>query len=190
MTTFISVSIYGNIFQLLPRNVKVYFHGNHDFSINLECCMQFLKFSSNKLFWQYFKMTVLTCYHEIFFKFSQGIPRSTFIETIVLASTSDGRIFASLRMFSLSPLSNDCIKCAACILVSSLLEKIDNSFFTKLDLLCKVLLPTLLLSLYAIGVDDSARGWKYEIECLYEVYECYMNVYMNAYISRVFRFGF
>ena len=135
MTTFISVSIYGNIFQLLPRNVKVYFHGNHDFSINLECCMQFLKFSSNKLFWQYFKMTVLTYYHEIFFKFSQGIPRSTFIETIVLASTSDGRIFASLRMFSRSPLPNDCIKCAACILVPSLPEQIDNSFFTKVDLL-------------------------------------------------------
>ena len=187
MTTFISVSIYGNIIQFLPRNVKVYFHGNHDFSINLEGCMQFLKFSTNKLFWQYFKMTVLTYYLEIFFNFSQGILRSTFMETIVSVSTSDGRIFASLRMLSLSPLSN---KCAACILVPSLLEQIDNSFFTKFDLLCKVLLPTLLLSLYAIGVDDSARGWKYEIECLYEVYECYMNVYMNAYISRVFRFGF
>ena len=131
-------------------------------------------------------MTVLTYYLEIFFKFPQGIPRSTFIETIVLASTSDGRIFASLSMFSVSPLSNDCIKCAACILVPSLLEEIDDSFFTKFGLLCKVLLPTLLLSLYAIGVDDSARGWKYEIELLYEVYECYM----NAYISRVIRFGF
>ena len=60
---------------------------------------------------------------------------STFMETIVLASTSDGRIFASLRMFSLSPLPNDCIKCAACILVPSLPEQIDNSFFTKVDLL-------------------------------------------------------
>ena len=128
-------------------------------------------------------MTVLTYYLEIFFKFPQGIPRSTFIETIVLASTSNGRIFASLNMFSLSLLSNDCIKCVACILVPSLLEEIDDSFFTKFGLLCKLLLPTLLLSLYAIGVDDSARGWKYEIERLYEVYECYMNVYMNAYIS-------
>ena len=112
------------------------------------------------------------------------------METIVSASTSDDRIFASLRMFSLSPLSNDYIKCAACILVPSLLEEIDNScFFEKLDLLCKVLLPTLLLPLYAIGVDDSGRSWKYEIECLNEAYECYMNVDMNAYIKRVFRIG-
>ena len=66
--------------------------------------------------------------------------------TIVLASTSDGRIF------SLSPLPNDCIKCAACFLVPSLPEQTDNSFFTKFDLLCKVLLLTLLLSLYDIGV--------------------------------------
>ena len=131
-------------------------------------------------------MTVLTYYLEIFFKFPQGIPRSAFIETIVLASISDGRIFASLSMFSLSPLSNDCIKCVACILIPSLLEEIDNYFITKFGLLCKLLLPNLLLSLYAIGVDDSARGWKYEIELLYEVYECYM----NAYISRVIRFGF
>ena len=80
------------------------------------------------------------------------------METIVSASTLDGKIFASLGMFSLSPLSNDCIKCAACILVPSLLEQMDNSFFTKFDLLCKVLLPTLLLSLYATGVDDSTRG--------------------------------
>ena len=160
MTTFIIVSIYGNTFQLLPRNVKVYFHENHDFSINLEGCVQFLKFSRNKLFWQYFKMTVLTYYLELFFKFSQGIPRSAFMETIVSASTSDGKIFASLRMLSLSPLSNDCIRCAACILVTSLLEEIDNSIFTKFcnALLRKILLPTLLLSLYVIGVDDSARG--------------------------------
>ena len=98
-------------------------------------------------------------------------------------------VVGCLKMFSLSPLPNDCIKCVAYILVPSLLEQIDNSFLTKFDLLCKVLLPTLLLSLYATGVDDSTRGWKYEIECLYEVYECYMNVYMDAYISRVFRFG-
>ena len=70
--------------------------------------------------------------------------------TIVLVSTSDGRIFASLRMFSPSPLPNDCIKCAACFLVPSMPEQIDNSFFTKFDLLCKVLLLTLLLSLYAL----------------------------------------
>ena len=78
--------------------------------------------------------------------------------TIVSASTSDGRIFASLRMFSLSPLPNDCIKCAVWSLVPSLPEQTDNSLFTKFDLLCKVLLLTLLLSLYAIGVDDSTRG--------------------------------
>ena len=80
------------------------------------------------------------------------------METIVSASTSAGRIFASLRMFSLSPLPNDFIKCAACILVPSLPEQIDKSFFTKFDLLCKFLLLTLLLSLYAIGADDSTRG--------------------------------
>ena len=80
------------------------------------------------------------------------------METIVSASTSDGRIFASLWMFSLSHLPNDCIKCADYILVPSLLKQIDNSFLTKFDLLCKVLLPTLLLSLYATGVDDSVRG--------------------------------
>ena len=78
--------------------------------------------------------------------------------TIVSASTSDGRIFARLRMFSLSPLPNDYIKCAACFLVPLLPEQTDNSFFAKFDLLCKVLLLTLLLSLYAIGVDDSTRG--------------------------------
>ena len=77
--------------------------------------------------------------------------------TTVSASTSEGRIFASLRMFSLSPLPNDCIKCAACFLVPSFPEQIDNPFFTKFDLLCKVLLLTLLLSLYAIGVDHSTR---------------------------------
>ena len=103
-------------------------------------------------------MTELTYYLEIFFNFSQGILRSTFMETIVSASTSDCRIFASLRMFSLSPLPNDWIKCAACFLVPSLPEETDNSFFTKFDLLCKVLLLTLLLPLYAIGVDDSTRG--------------------------------
>ena len=103
-------------------------------------------------------MTVFTSYLEIFFNFSQGIPRSTFMATIVSASTSNGRIFASLRMFSLSPLPNDCIRCAACFFVPSLPEQIDNSFFTKFDLLCKVFLLTLLLSLYAIGVDDSTRG--------------------------------
>ena len=103
-------------------------------------------------------MTILTYYLEIFFNLSQGIPRSTFMKTIVSASISDGRIFASLKMFSLSPLPNDCIKCAACILVPSLPEQIDNSFFTKFDLLCKVLLLTLLLSLYAIGADGSTRG--------------------------------
>ena len=172
MTGFTYISIYGNIFQLLPRNVKVYFHGNHNFSINLEGCMQFLKFSRNKLFWQYFKMTVLTYYIEILFNFSQGIPMSTFMATIVSASTSDGRIFASLRMFSLSPLPNDCIKCAAWFLVPSLPEQIYNSCITKFDLLCKILLLTLLLSLYAIGVGDSTRGWKYEIECLYEIMLC------------------
>ena len=102
-------------------------------------------------------MAVLTYYLEIFFNFSPGIPGSTFMATIVSASTSDGRIFASLKMFSLSPLPNDCIKCAACFLVPSLPEQIDNPFFTKFDLLCKVLLLTLLLSLYAIGVDDSTR---------------------------------
>ena len=100
-------------------------------------------------------MTILTYYLEIFFNLSQGIPRSTFI---VSASVSDGRIFASLKMFSLSPFPNDCIKCAACILVPSLLEQIDNSYFTKFDLLCKVLLLTLLLSLYAVGADGSTRG--------------------------------
>ena len=104
------------------------------------------------------KMAVFTYYLEIFFNFSQGIPRSTFMATIVLASTSNGRIFASLRMFSLSPLSNDCIRCAACFFVPSLPEQIDNSFFTKFVLLCKVLLLTLLLSLYVVGVDDSTRG--------------------------------
>ena len=169
MIAFIYISIYGNIFQLL-RNLEVYFRDNHDFSINLQGSMQFLKCSRNKLFWQYFNMTVLTYYHEIFFNFSQGIWRFTFMETIVSASTSDGRIFVSLRMFSLSPLPNDCIRCAACILVPSLPEQIDKSFFTKFDLLCKFLLLTLLLSLYAIGADDSTRGWKYEIECLYEIY--------------------
>ena len=102
-------------------------------------------------------MTELTYYLEIFFNFSQGILRSTFKGTIVSASTSDCRIFASLRMFSLSPFPNDCIKCVACILVPSLPEQIDN-FFTKFDLLCEVLLLTLLLPLYAIGVDDSTRG--------------------------------
>ena len=50
MTAFTYISIYGNIFQLLPRNVKVNFHGNHDFNINLEACMQFLKLSRNRLF--------------------------------------------------------------------------------------------------------------------------------------------
>ena len=172
MTGFTYISIYGNIFQLLPRNVKVYFHGNHNFSINLEGCMQFLKFSRNKLFWQYVKMTVLTYYIEIFFNFSQGIPRSTFMATIVSASTSDGRIFASLRIFPLSPLPNDCIKCAAWFLVPSLPEQIYNSCITKFDLLCKILLLTLLLPLYAIGVGDRTRGWKYEIECLYEITLC------------------
>ena len=150
--------------------MKVYFPHNYDFSINLEDCMQFLKFSRNKLFWQYFKMTVSTYYLEIFFNFCQGIPRSTFMATIVSASTSYGRIFASLRMFSLSPLPNDCIKCAACFLVPSLPEQIDNSFFCKIWFLCKVLLLTLLLSLYALGVNDSARDWKYKIECLNEIY--------------------
>ena len=168
MAAFTYISIYGNKF--LPRNVKVYFHGNHDFSISLEGCVQFLKFSRIKLFWQYFKMAVLTYYLEIFFNFSPGIPGSTFMATIVSASTSDGRIFASLRMFSLSPLPNDCIKCAVWFLVPSLPEQTDNSFFTKFDLLCKVLLLTLLLSLYAIGVDDSTKGWKCEIECLYEIH--------------------
>ena len=148
--------------------MKVYFPHNYDFSINLEDCMQFLKFSRNKLFWQYFKMTVSTYYLEIFFNFCQGIPRSTFMATIVSASTSYGRIFASLRMFSLSPLPNDCIKCAACFLVPSLAEQIDNSFFAKFDLLCQVFLLTVLLSLYDIGVDDT-RDWKYEIKCLYEI---------------------
>ena len=132
MTGFTYISIYANIFQLLPRNVKVYFHGNHNFSINLEGCMQFLKFSRNKLFWQYVKMTVLTYYIEIFFNFSQGIPRSTFMATIVSASTSDGRIFASLRIFPLSPLPNDCIKCAAWFLVPSLPEQIYNSCINKI----------------------------------------------------------
>ena len=80
------------------------------------------------------------------------------MKTIVSVSISDGRIFASLKMFSLSPLPNDCIKCAACILEPSLLEQIDNSYFTKFDLLCKVLLLTLLLSLYAVRVDDRTRG--------------------------------
>ena len=164
------ISTNENVFQLLPRNVKVYYHGNHDFSINLDGCMKFLKFSRNKLFWQYFKMTVLTYYLEIFFNFSQGTPSSTFMATTVSAWTTDGRIFASLRMFSLSSLPNDCIKYAACFLEPSLPEQIDNSFFTKFDLLCKVLLLTLLLSLYAIGVDHSTRCWKYEIECLYEIY--------------------
>ena len=89
--------------------------------------------------------------------------------TVVSASTSDGRIFASLRMFSPSPLPNDCIKCAACFLVPSLPEQIDNSFFAKFDLLCKVFLLTVLLPLYDIGVDDSTRDWKYEIKCLYEI---------------------
>ena len=99
-------------------------------------------------------MTVLTYYLEIIFNFSQGVPRSTFMATIVSASTSGGRLFASLRMFSLSPLSNDCIKGAACFLVPSLPEEIDNYFFTKFDLLCKLL----LLTLYAIGLDGSTRG--------------------------------
>ena len=131
MIAFIYISMYGNIFQLL-RNLEVYFRDNHDFSINLQGSMQFLKRSRNKLFWQYFNMTVLTYYHEIFFNFSQGIWRSTFMETIVSASTSDGRIFASLRMFSLSPLPNDCIKFAACILVPSLPEQIDKPFLQNL----------------------------------------------------------
>ena len=104
------------------------------------------------------KMTVFTSYLEIFFNFSQGIPRSTFIATIVSASASNGRIFTSLRMFSLSLLPNHCVRCAACFFVPSLPEQIDNSFFTKFDLLCKVLLMTLLLSLYAIEVDDSTSG--------------------------------
>ena len=116
------------------------------------------------------KMTVFTYYLEMFYNFSQGILRSTFMATIVSASTSNGRIFTSLRMFSISPFPNDCSKFAACFFVPSLPEKIDNSFFTKSYLLCKVLMLTLLLSLYAIGVDDSTRGWKYEIECLYEIY--------------------
>ena len=53
------------------------------------------------------KVTVFTPYLEIFFNFSQGIPGSTFMAAIVLASTSNGRIFASLKMFSLSPLPNE-----------------------------------------------------------------------------------
>ena len=65
------------------------------------------------------KVTVFTPYLEIFFNFSQGIPGSTFMAAIVLASTSNGRIFASLKMFSLSPPFHkwvDCIRCAACFL--------------------------------------------------------------------------
>ena len=75
------------------------------------------------------KMTVFTSYLEIFFNFFQGIPRSTFMATIFSASTSNGRIFASLTMLSLLPLPNDCIRRAACFFVSSLPEQIDNSFF-------------------------------------------------------------
>ena len=85
--------------------------------------------------------------------------------TIVSASNPDGRIFASLKMFFLSPFPNDCIKCAAGFFVSLLQEQIHNSFFTKFDLLCKV-----LLLFYANGVDDNTRGWKYETECSYEIY--------------------
>ena len=140
-----------------------------------------LIYNSNKAAWHFrslaqinyfarnLKMIVFTSYLEICFNFSQGIPRSTFMATLVSASTSNGRIFASLRRFSLSPLPNDCIRCAACFFVPWLPEQISNSFFTKFNL-CKVLLLTLLLSLYAIRVDNSTRGWKYEIECLYAIY--------------------
>ena len=52
----------------------------------------------------------------MFLNFSRGIARSIFMTARDSASTSNGRIFASLRLFSLSPLPNDCGKCAACFL--------------------------------------------------------------------------
>ena len=89
-------------------------------------------------------------------------------------------------MFFLLPLPNNCSKCAAffflfcfvfCFVffvffvffVPSLPEKIDKLFFYKIWPY-KVLLLTLVLSLYAIGVYDSTRDWINEIECLYEIY--------------------
>ena len=117
------------------------------YNSNKAAC-HFRRLAQINYFVSHLKMTVFTSYLEIFFNFCQGLPRSTFMAIIVLASTSNVRIFASLRMFSFSPFPNNYIKCTA----------------------CRVLLLTLLLSLYAIGVDDSTRGWKYEIECLYEIY--------------------
>ena len=52
--------------------------------------------------------------------------------TIVLASTSDGRMFASLMMLCFLPFPNDCIKCAVCSFGPSLQEQIDNFFFYKI----------------------------------------------------------
>ena len=77
-------------------------------------------------------MTVFTYYLEIFFNFSQDMARSAFMATIVLASTSDGRMFASLMMLCFLPFPNDCIKCAVCSFGPSLQEQIDNFFFYKI----------------------------------------------------------
>ena len=51
--------------------------------------------------------------------------------TIVSASTSDGRIFASLMMLCFLPLPNDCVKCAVCSFGPSLQEQIDILFFLQ-----------------------------------------------------------
>ena len=161
MTAFTYISIFGDIFQLLPKIVKVYFHGNHDFSINLEGCMQFLKFNGNKLFWQYFKMTVLTYYLEIFFNFSHDIPRSTFMATIVSASISDGRIFPSLRCFPFHLFQKTVLSVQLVFQDHHCQNKQIIIFFTKFDLLCKVLRLTLLLSLYAIG--EEAENMKQNV---------------------------
>ena len=103
-------------------------------------------------------MTVLTYYLEIFFNFCQGIPRST------LASTSDGRIFASLRMLSFSPIPNDCIKCAACFLLPSLSVQIDNSFLQNLIFFARFyyLLCYCLCMLLQLMIVQEAENMKHD----------------------------
>ena len=160
--------LYFNFFQEMWRStfiatkISALIYNSNKAACHLRSLVEMNYFTSN------LKMTVFTYYLEIVFNFFQGVTSSIFKATIVSASSSNGRIFASLRMFSVSPLPNDCRKWAACFFVPSLQEQIDNSFFTKSNLLCKVLLLTLSVYLYAIGVDDSTRSWKYETECLYE----------------------
>ena len=121
------------------------------------------------------KMTVFTSYLEIFFNFSQGIPRSTFMATIVSASTLNGRIFANLRMVSLSHFSNDCIRCAACFFEPSLPEQIDDSFLQNLIFFVRSYcwLCYCLCMLLELMIVQEAESMKY-------------NAYMK-YTLRVFR---